>query len=234
MSIRNWFSLIVTVVLFVSCPLSAAVYDHFNNGQLDPAWEVVFQNANGWSYMESGTTLSVYDIAPLNSSENYSDVFLRQDFSAPGDFEIKSGLLWDSESTYTTLQNLSVRAYSGDKIVAEGGYTDGWIAWNGGKFAKIEDPLYTYDSPEDTLPFSGSAEITLERTNGFVSVLWNDQVMLTGYSDSVVDKLEIQFEKDNYPGGNFGVLSVDYVTAVPEPATLLLLGLGAVLLRRKR
>ncbi|MGA1979084.1 MAG: PEP-CTERM sorting domain-containing protein [Sedimentisphaerales bacterium] len=231
---KNWFSLMAAVVLFATCQASAMVFDHFDNGQLDPAWEVVFQNATGWAYMESGTKLSVYDIGTLSSAVDISAVLLRQDFLAPGDFEIKSGLSWDSESTYSTMQALGIWAYSGDKIVAAGGYTDGWINFNGGKFAKIEYPLYAYDSGKGTLPSSGTTEITLERTSGFVSVLWNDQVMLTGYSNSVVDKLELEFYKFNDPGANFGVLSVDYVTAVPEPATLFLLGLGAVILRKRR
>ncbi|MFA5251954.1 MAG: PEP-CTERM sorting domain-containing protein [Phycisphaerae bacterium] len=34
--------------------------------------------------------------------------------------------------------------------------------------------------------------------------------------------------------GNFGVLSIDYVASVPEPATLFLLGLGSLALLKKR
>lgn len=235
MSIRNLFSLMAAVIFFTTCQASAAIFDHFDDGLLDPAWEIVFDNATGWSYTESGTLLTVNDIGTL-SSETSSKVLLRQDFLAPGDFEIKSGLSWDSESTSFTMQTLGVRAYSGDTIVTQGGYADGWESHNGEKYARIEEPLYTYDSGAGTLPYSGSVEITLKRTSGFVSVLWNDEVMLTGYSDLVVDKLVLAFDKDNYPSANFGVLSVDYVNATPEPATILLFGIGScyALSRRKR
>lgn len=212
---------------------SAAISDHFNNGALDPEWNVSFNNASGWTYAESGTNLSVTDIGVITSG-SWSDVFLRQDFSAPGNFEIKFGFSWDSESTLSTMQTLGIRAYSGSKIVTECGYIDSWIDHNGGKFARIEYPNYSLDSGRDTLPFSGSVEVTLKRINDSVSVLWNDDVILTGHSNSAVDKIELLFSKNSYTGSNFGVLSVDYVTAVPEPATLILFGAGIFGLLRRR
>jgi hypothetical protein len=235
-NVRMTICLMAAVVFFVTCQAYAGIFDDFNNGHLDPAWGVTFQNANGWAHVESGTKLSVYDVNTLNSSENYSDVLLWQNFSAPGDFVIKSVISWDSELKLLTMQNLTVRALSGDKIVALGGYTDGWINGNGGKNAKIEYPFYAYDSGKGTLPDSGTTEIILKRTSGTTNIIWNGELVLTGYSDSVVDKVAILFEKDNTPGGNFGVLSVDYVNAVPEPATILLFSIGSccVLSRRKR
>jgi len=235
-NVRETVCLMATVVVFVTCQAYGGIYDHFNNGQLDPAWNVSFQNASGWSYTESGTKLSIYDINTINSSQDYSSVLLNQSFPATGNFEIKSGFSWDSESMLSTMQNLSIRAFSGDRIVMRAGYSDGWITHNAEIYAKIEETLYTYDSPRDTLPYVGSVDLTMKRTNGTISILWNDQVILTGSCDSAIDRLAIQFDKDNYPGANFGVLSVDYITAVPEPATMLLLSVGScwVLSRRKR
>jgi len=230
-NVRMAICLMAAVVFFVTCQAYAGVFDHFDNGQLDPAWDVSLQNASGWSYAESGTNITVSDINVISGPAN-GLVFLKQGFLAPDNFVIKSGFSWNSKSA-ATMETLRIQAYSGNKVVAEGGYSDGWMG-SGGPFAFIEFPLYMYGNAPDMLPLSGNAEITLKRTNGSVSILWNDQVVLTGYSDWAVDKVAIAFERDPYPGANFGLLSVDYINAVPEPATLLLLGLGAVMLGKRR
>jgi hypothetical protein len=225
---RNWFSLMAAVVLFATCQASAAVFDHFNNGQLDPAWGVTFQNATGWSYTESGTELVVSDIEMVTGPPN--GVTLKRDFFAPGDFEIKSGLSWDSLSSSSTIQTIDVRVYSGGALAVQGGYTDPMLYSAGRRYGRIEGLKYIYDGGYQA--YSGTAGITLKRVNGFVSVLWNDNVILSAYSDLPIDKVGLFFGGEySY---DYGKLSVDYVTAVPEPATILLLGLGGLALLRKR
>jgi hypothetical protein len=211
---------------------SAAVNDHFNNNSLDPAWNVAYDNASGWTYSESGTNLSVTGIATINSSVESSSVRVWQNFSAPGDFEIKSGISWDSGSTYNSMQWLVVKACSSNTAFQDG-YVDYWVSHSGQKVARIGDSLM-YDSGMDTLPLAGSAEITMKRTNGFVSILWNNDVILSGSSSITIDKLELLFLKSNYPDGNFGTLSVDYVNAVPEPATICLFAFAGLILRKKK
>ena len=47
----------------LSMPTTVVIEDDFDNGVLDPAWEVTLEDATGWEYAESGTELTVTDTA---------------------------------------------------------------------------------------------------------------------------------------------------------------------------
>ena len=235
MRTKNWFNLIAAGVFFITCPVSAVVYDHFDDGLLDPAWEVTFDNATGWIYTESGTNLDVAAIGETHPGvDEWNSVFLKQDFFAPDNFEVKCALSWDSDEAYSAIQMLRVEVHSGGAVVARGNYHDGWITKNGEKEAWIGSDHYA--SGEDTLPFAGSAEITVKREQDLISIMWGNDVLITGLDDSVIDEVAIKFMGSSLTGASFGLLSVDYISAVPEPATIVFLFMGSnyLLLRRKR
>jgi hypothetical protein len=210
---------------------SAAISDHFNDGTLAPAWNITYKDATGWTYTESGTKLTVTGIGATHpNTDEHDEVHLTQSFLATGDFEVKSSLAWDSEGMDSTMQVLVVQVFSNNTAVAQGGYVDWWIAHTGEKFAGIGS--LSAETGKDSLALSGSTAITIKRNNGTVSVLWNDQVMLTGYCDLTIDKVGLMFLGRAYPGGNFGVLSVDYFTAVPEPSSITLFGIIGIMLKR--
>jgi hypothetical protein len=235
MKTGNLTVLILAVVLFVSYPLSAAISDHFNDGVLDSAWNVSLVNATSWNYTESSSTLTVSGVPRTNDSLD-SEVVLTQKFSAPGDFEVKSRILWDNKGLDSARNWVDVKLFSGSTKVAWGGYCDYWIADSGQKVARFNySDFFNYDSGIGTLPYAGSAEFSIIRTNGNIDILWNNQVMLSGYSNLAIDKIGLCFHNlPYYPGGTFGTLSIDYITAVPEPATMILLAIGSLVSLRKR
>jgi hypothetical protein len=235
MKTKNWFNLIAASVFFVTCPVFAMVYDHFDDGQFDPAWDVVFGNATGWTYTESGTNLEVWAIGATHPGvDEQNFVYLKQDFLAPDDFEVKCGLAWDSKGSNSVMQTLRVEVHSGDTVVARGDYHDGWLGTRGEKELVIGSDYY--NSGLGTLPFAGSAEITVKRVKDLISIMWDNDVLLTGSSDLVIDKVALNFIGYSTTGASFGELSVDYITAVPEPATIAFLFVGSnyLLLKRKR
>ncbi|MCE5339523.1 MAG: LamG domain-containing protein [Planctomycetaceae bacterium] len=205
--------------LYNEATAASSISDHFDDGVLDPAWNITYNNASGWTYTESGTNLTVTGItSPVSYAWN--DVFLTRDFSAPGDFEINTKISWDSGRVSSAMQTLYIRAYSGTKIVVESGYCDAWIAHRGGKVAKIESN-YIYNCQMNTLPVAGTAEITMKRENGFATIFWDNAAILTGYSSSPIDKVELIFSKYVYPRSTFGSLSVDYINAVAGQTAVL-------------
>jgi hypothetical protein len=222
----------IAIVLFVSCPLFAVINDQFDNGVLDSAWQVGFTNASGWTYTETADKLTVTAINMINSQYD-CDAYIKQAFSAPDDFDVKCGFGWTSNAGLSTCQAIGIRLYSGNTIVTQGGYLDWRTGANGQRHARIMEPLQVYDSGVNTVASSGNAQITLTRTDGVIKVLWNDQTMLTGSSNLEIDTLMICFLRvDKGIPAYFGNMSVDYVTAVPEPTTMFLLAAGIALARR--
>lgn len=115
----NWFILMAAVVFFVACQVSAAVFDHFNDGQLDPAWNVVFDNATDWTYQETGTNLNVTAVSGTHpGADEWNIVKIQQDFVTTGDFEVGCNFSWDSEGSITTIQDIFVSLYSNNQALA--------------------------------------------------------------------------------------------------------------------
>ncbi len=226
--------LAVMAVLFVSGSVFAVIDDQFNDGVLDSAWQIGFTNASGWTYNETGGKLNVTAIGLINTQYD-CDAYITQPFSAPGDFEVKCGIEWTSNAGLSTCQAIGVRLYNGTTIVTQGGYLDWRTNANGQRHARIMQPLQVYDSGVNTVSSSGNSQITLTRTDGVINVLWNDQVMLTGSSDLAIDTLMICFLRvDDGVPANFGNMSVEYVTAIPEPTTICLFVIAGLLFRNKK
>ncbi len=203
------FVLVVFVGLLVCGAALGDVYDHFDDGVLDPAWEVTFEDTEGWTYTESGTHLTATDIEDIGSI-----VYVSQDFYAPGEFEVECSFSWDSGGSDTAMQSFGVELLSGETRVALAYYRDPWYFHRGAKQGYIGSDLYS--SGLNTLPLSGSAVLRIARVSGMVTVYWDDSILLSAGNTEAVDKLRIWFVRSDYATGTFGSFSVDYVDANSE------------------
>ncbi|MHC4739426.1 MAG: LamG domain-containing protein [Planctomycetota bacterium] len=204
----------VMVVLIGAGSTVADVYDHFDDGVLDAAWNVTFDNSTDWTYSESGTHLTVTDVGDVGAI-----VYISQDFYASGNFDAECSFSWDSAGTNRAMQAFGFELLSGETRVALAHYHDPWLYHRGEKQAYIGANLYS--SGLNTLPLSGSATVKIQRIAGMVTVYWNDSILLTGSNIDIVDKLRIMFVRSTYHSGVFGSFSIDYVSA--SSATLSLL-----------
>jgi hypothetical protein len=227
------FFIVAVMFVFLGGTYQAyGVYDDFDDGVLDSAWQISYTNATGWTYQESGTNLTVSGVT--GTATGWNSVFLRQNLVTAGDFKISCAMSWNSVHWEEDYQSFAVQVYSGGQLKIYNGYHDAWVLHRGQKAAKIEGSMYT--SGWDTLPYTGSALVEIERKDGLVTASWDGNVLLSSASNVAVDQVGIEFASCQYDSYPFSSFSVDYFSAVPEPGTILLLGLGAAVLvsRRRR
>jgi hypothetical protein len=192
--------------------LPVVVYDHFNDSVLDPAWSVGFHNATGWSYIESGTTLSVTDIAPTGLG--WSDVNLTQYVTPIGDFSLEFDFSWDSSNSARAMQDVLVQMYDdlGNKLV-EAGYSDGWTESSGAQYAMIGGSVF--NSGAGSMPLAGSAHVLVVRSGSAINVLWNGSQLLSGTGSTPVNRIDLVFGYCNFSDSEgpslFGSESVDLI-----------------------
>lgn len=213
------------------------VYDHFDNGVLDPAWSISLQDSTGWTYIESGTSLDVTDINPTviypDSNGTWAKVVLSQDFTPLTDFRVDCDFSWDSENSNKAMQSIYMELYDiYGNLLSQFGYVDAWVAHRGGSYASAGENNYSSDS--DTLPYNGSASVDISRVGSNITVLWDGIEIVSGEADNPLSRVDVRFLYYAYdgPGGHsfFGTESIDLVkiegTPVPLPCTLLLFGSG--------
>ena len=137
--------------------------------------------------------------------------------------------------------------------VSENG-TD-WVALNNGEAMALNTPSLGYQFPNNILPnysqYDGSLS-ELEETDLYKSfdssgiTDWTDtSAVLAAYGDSAggnwfdlsgtgLDRIQYVKLDNIYGTDRYNSLRLDGFVAVPEPATMLILGLGGLLMRKKR
>ena len=84
--------------------LSVWLDDDFNDGVLDPTWDVALNNATEWDYAETGTELTVDDIA--GPGTGWRSVWLTRPSDTPlDDFDMSATFSWE-QSGNEVLQSL--------------------------------------------------------------------------------------------------------------------------------
>jgi hypothetical protein len=168
--------------------------DDFDDGVLDPAWSISFQDATDWTYSESGTELIVTDITPAvinpGSGGKWAIVKLRRDIAPLTDFRVDFEISWDSEDSVNPMQSLYIALYDGaGSRIALAGYYDAWSQQRGSQQAIAGSEQFI--SGFNTLDFSGTASIDIAREAGDVSINWDGSELVSGRVDGPLSRVEI-------------------------------------------
>lgn len=210
------------------------IHDHFDDAQLDPAWAISFSQVTSWSYTESGTVLSVTDMA--STGTGWTSVNLSRHLAAPlSDFNIDFQFSWDSGGDTRSMQNVLVQAYAQDGTkIAEAGYSDGWIGSGGARYGMIGQSLI--DTGPDSIASFGSASVTINRIVDVVDIIWDGASLISGLENKLLGRVDMVFSHYVYNESGitsfFGTEAVDFIqlegqhSTVPEPTTMLLLSMG--------
>ncbi len=193
------------------------VYDHFDDAVLNPAWEITFEDASGWTYELASSNLNVTDIAE-EVTDTWSHVYLTQDFERLGDFDVLCNFGWDSEGSNAAMQTFMVALRdTNDVYVAWASYHDAWAQSRGEIMAKAG--VETWNQGPNSLPHSGQGNLGIQRLGNVVTVSWKGSPVLTGSADTPVNMLELRFSSGEWPSAFFGSFSVDLVSCEGEAWT---------------
>lgn len=206
------------------------IYDDFDDGVLDHAWNISFDNASNWTYAESGSELVVTNIIPTEYNK-WSTVTLTQSCDSLADFQIDFDFSWDSDGSYRAMQKITLSLFDiNDEMIATVGYVDAWVASRGMQYAAIEND--TFSSGNNTLPLAGFTAVDITRYDGNINILWNNSSLIYGTSSAPLSSVSLAFSYYPYSSYSiFGTESVDLIAdpppiPTPEPDTMLLIGLG--------
>ncbi len=189
--------------------------DHFDDGTLDPAWEIEFSNADGWTFAESGSNLTVSAIDHVEPNE-WSRVQLSQSVDPLDDFRLVASIHWASLSQPQVMQYLRILAYDGtDQWVAIAYFWDAWFDWRGTLGGCLSGACQ--DPGHSVAPFDGTALLEIERVGSDTTVRIDGTLILQNNSDEPVERVGIEFgfyPRDVGGGGVaslFGTEAIDFI-----------------------
>ena len=215
------------IPLLVLCVPAAAlaeviVYDHFDDGVLDPAWEVTLNEfACDWTYAEQGSDLHVTEICHDGSALDWAIVSLSQPCLAPADFYVAWKFAWYVSAGYPdAMQELIVVLYDETgSAIAYGGYADAWVQYSGGMLAVVRD-AGSFSSGQGSLPHCGAATVTMNRVGGLITFKWDNEVIFEAPESTPVASIAIRFYYTWYSAPDWPPIdeSVDFVRVTDSAA----------------
>lgn len=226
------------LMLLVAINISyATVYDDFDDGVLDSAWVVSYANTTdaGWVYSETGSKLVTTAINPTVAGVKWTDVQLGQVFTPVlNDLHIDFSHEW-SQTEVVDMPYIFLSLKSSGALLATIGYEDKSTTDYG------TPHVYTVSGSklvDGGVSQSGIADWDINQINGQLIINLNGSNFLTVAESRPVDAIEIHVQ-GRYLGNiwtwqdSSPEFSIDLVRVIPEPATMSLLAIGAILLRRK-
>lgn len=188
--------LVISLFSTVAAGQVVVLHDDFDDGSLSPAWDAIFDGANAWTFTETGTVLMVTDIGEdfirCTGGCGAAKVILRQPVPPVVDFHLDFDFSWDNMADNKAMMRLFVTLLGpNDEVVVRTGYRDAWYLTRGDKLAVTETD--SFSSGPNTLPFSGTASIDVERTNDSISIAWDGNTLLTSPSATPVQELRLEF-----------------------------------------
>jgi hypothetical protein len=216
---------LATLLAGVSANADIVVYDHFDDGVLDPAWQVTFRDAHGWTYEETGTNLIGTEIDPavINTSGGgtWAVVSLSQTFSPVDDFHVDFDFSWDSEGSDAAMQRLTISLLgAGGETLISAGLSDPWRASPGCQWAVIGA---TAQCEPYILGHAGTAFVDIDRSGDQVTILWDSTPLMNGVLSTPVEGVEIVFSFYAYQPpliSLFGTESLDLVSMEGTPTSV--------------
>ncbi len=198
----------------------SVLLDHFDDGLLDPAWQVSFQNADDWSLLESGSELTVNDISHVGTNE-WARVRLTRAVTPLDDFHMRAEISWTTgDFDDAAMQGLIVNLLDADgDLVALAFYSDAWVGWSGTIGGGIEDGS-SWNGGENYSAYDGNGVLEIERTGTDVTVrvaAGDGGNTIEGLSGTPVEQVQIEFQFYPFTGGGpsvlsfFGSVSIDLI-----------------------
>lgn len=245
MKTNTWIAMLIASGMAGLAHAAVVIHDDFDNNSLDPAWSVSTVNVVSYNLNESGTTATLEQVVRDNDTIKWTDVNLDIVFSATpisGDFHL------DFVQTYDQNE-------AGDKPYCYLWLDSDGIGGGGLHYIGFEDSSATtfgharsygaataVNGTEIAAACGGVLDWDVDRVAGVISITLNGSPYRTYNNSDMLTALRIQFRgrdmKNDWtwtagsPSMGVNLIHLDSPD-VPEPASLMLLGLGGLMMLRR-